>query len=215
MAEKTTLTHPKDISILENLTTLSKSLELAKRFVDAGNSVSNAELAKQLTANKVSKLEAGTTGSVLIPSDRDDEIKIYSSFQNEAANTAREVLSAQSNLNSIMSAFKKTQLTNVELDDDLVIPHLFNKLVTKLIEETSTNYFETYSFVSENITTFFYYNKNFTVEEVELLNNEINERLIDLTPFFGIDELLKFAFIVTAEDLSDKEKSVTYGMPCG
>lgn len=78
MAEKTTLNHPKDISNLENLTTLSKAIEAARGIVLAGNTISDAKKAKRLTSNKIYRLEAGPNGSVLVPSDRDEEIKIYS-----------------------------------------------------------------------------------------------------------------------------------------
>jgi len=190
-----------DLSGLKHLSKLSIAIEKAVQLSQPKN---------MIAIEKCEFVQANKGISVVWPYNSFNEnSKIFSSPEH----SIYENLFSGEEIKKYLEA--QDSFYDNDLTDEKIIPHLINKLVTKLIEESSTNNFETYSFVSENITTFFYYNKNFTAEEVEFLNNEINEKLIHLTPFFGIDELLKFTFIVTAEDLSDKEKSVTYGMPCG
>jgi len=109
----------------------------------------------------------------------------------------------------------KSDLSAIELTDDKVIPFLLNKFISKLIYEITAKSFKKISFEAEDITSFFYFNSDFTIEEVMTLNDKISEKLVELTDIFEMDDLLKFSFVITAEDLSQNEIFITYGMHSG
>ncbi|WP_375038589.1 hypothetical protein [Acinetobacter sp. RW6] len=138
-------------------------------------------------------------------------------------NLLNNLSKTQSNVHKIADRYKaqifhdqfKSKFIVNELTNEKVIPFLLNKIISKLIHEHTEKDYKKYSFESEGLNSFFYFNPDFTIEEVMIINDKINEKLIELTDIFEMDDLLKFSFVVTAEDLSDKETFVTYGMPCG
>lgn len=172
-------------------------------------------------ATQMSKHAFGNMNNTVIPKII-PWLNSYESIRNinqslENSVTKRFLYYEKSIHDSIIQKVLNTQssISNNQLVEEKVIPFLLNKFISKLIDENTKKEYEVYNFECEGVTSFFYFSPDFTFDEVMSLNNEINERIIDLTNFFDMDELLKFSFVITAEELNHKEKITTFGMPCG
>lgn len=200
MAEKNLIPIPINLIRNEQYTTLDIAMKRA--YETSQNMIGNWNFIK--ASNPIPFIAADELLRNVNQSSKDECVENY----NDYAKSFNKPI-----FQSVFNA--QRALLNTQLDDQNVIPFLLNKIISKLIHEHTKKDYKKYSFESDGLNSSFYFNPDFTIDEVMILNDKINEKLIELTDIFEMDDLLKFSFVVTAEDLSDKETFVTSGMHCG